>query len=926
MYRDLLNNFTGGIASPDVLSRLDMDKYRTFLKDCVNGTVKPYGSIYKRMGTTNKGTTAKNQKARIIAFSQPTTDYMLEFTDRYLTVRYKGEKVKELESPFSEANIKKLKFIKSADTMFLVCGDLPIYQLKKDGEEWSFEKLNIKIPPFGELVDNTSSVQKYTVPGNYTFKATETGLHTVTVAGAGGGGSGVLYVGSSLQSSGGKGGRGGLHTFEIELTKDESYEVIVGAGGKGGAVHYQDVIGSDRGNVGGDGGSSSAFGQIAQGGGGATAAISHAFGVVNGSDGTSYGYGGEGGAKGVAYSDAALNGSDGSDGWVTITYNYDEKIIFYPSGTSGTITLTSNHPFFEEGMVSDSIKLYQTIATKAVVNSSGGEGTGSSLLVGDSWSLRTSGIWSGTVTLMRSKDNVEYIDYATYVSNNDDYNASDSGSVGREDAYYLKVKFAITSGTCTVTLTSFGYTAEGIIKLTEVTSATEAIGTLIRSLGSTDSIDEFALSEFSSTRKYPSCIEFFQDRMVLANTDSKPNGLWLSKSSDYTNFDEQIEDGTLTDDSAINTSVIARNDYAIKNLITFQDLCIFTGEDERIISGSSAVTPAQISINTQTGWGSSEAHIPFVADNRVLYIQSNEAYIRDFSYNYAMDRYDGTELTLMVHHLLNGKNIVDYTYTKYPDSLIYLILDDGSMLCLTYMLQEKVFGWTRFATQGSYIAVETIKEDDTDVIYFVIERDGTYYIERQELDQYTEDPADYCMLDNADIFENNDGSNIVIERFAGKTVWVMTSGDSFNVKEQTAGEDGKIEIEPPLKGVYSKIIVGLGYEFSMTIPETHTTIKSTGSIVDQSRCLNSAVVRYYLSYSGYVYSRNKDRAVPLISTLDGGGKSQLDENFSVKLLSATQKVILDQNSARADELTIFSEDPYPLRIMFVARDVDVNVR
>lgn len=363
--------------------------------------------------------------------------------------------------------------------------------------------------------------------------------------------------------------------------------------------------------------------------------------------------------------------------------------------------------------------------------------------------------------------------------------------------------------------------------------------------------------------------------MVLANTDSKPNGLWLSKSSDYTNFDEQIEDGTLTDDSAINTSVIARNDYAIKNLITFQDLCIFTGEDERIISGSSVVTPAQISINTQTGWGSSEAHIPFVADNRVLYIQSNEAYIRDFSYNYAMDRYDGTELTLMVHHLLNGKKIADYTYTKYPDSLIYLILDDGSMLCLTYMLQEKVFGWTRFSTQGNYIAVETIKEDDTDVIYFVVERDGTYYIERQELDQYTEDPADYCMMDNAEIFENNDGSNIVIERFAGKTVWVMTSGDIFNVKEQVVANDGKIEIEPPLSGVYSKIIVGLGYEFSMTIPETHTTIQKTGSIVDQSRCLNSTVVRYYLSYSGYAYSRSKDRAVPLISTLDNGGKASL---------------------------------------------------
>lgn len=139
--------------------------------------------------------------------------------------------------------------------MFLVCGDLPIYQLKKDGEEWSFEELNIKIPPFGELVDNTSSVQKYTAPGNYIFKATETGLHTVTVAGAGGGGSGVARKASDKQSSGGNGGRGGLHTFEIELTKDASYDVIVGAGGKGGAVHY----GEGYGNAGGNGGSSSAL-------------------------------------------------------------------------------------------------------------------------------------------------------------------------------------------------------------------------------------------------------------------------------------------------------------------------------------------------------------------------------------------------------------------------------------------------------------------------------------------------------------------------------------------------------------------------------------------------------------------------------------------------------------------------------------------
>ena len=191
----------------------------------------------------------------------------------------------------------------------------------------SYHKENISVS-FDSAENITVDLEKgvlytkleYRTPGTYTINIpADVPRAKAQIAGGGGGGSGVARKASDKQSSGGNGGRGGLQTFEIELTKDESFDIIVGAGGKGSPVHY----GAGYGSPGGDGSDSIAFGYTAKGGGGATAAYSADRGAKNGSDGKSYGYGGEGGAKGVAYSDAALNGSDGSDGWVIIEYGGD---------------------------------------------------------------------------------------------------------------------------------------------------------------------------------------------------------------------------------------------------------------------------------------------------------------------------------------------------------------------------------------------------------------------------------------------------------------------------------------------------------------------------------------------------------------------------------------------------------------------------
>lgn len=541
--------------------------------------------------------------------------------------------------------------------------------------------------------------------------------------------------------------------------------------------------------------------------------------------------------------------------------------------------------------------------------------------VGDSLNLLTKGTWTGTIILQRrAKLSEEFVDYRKYYST-DDFNVNESFTEDG-DGHYYRLALDISSGSATVRITNYGYTNEGIAYIKEVVDSKNAIVEIQKSFA-TDAIAEgYYISLFSAVNGYPKCADFFQDRLVLANINSKPNGIWFSKSGDYTNFDEVIKDGTLTDDSAINTSVVARNDYNIKNIIAAKDLCVFTGDDERIVSDGATVTPTSINIRRQSSWGSTDKHVPFVADNRVLYIQSNNKFLRDFSYTYETDGYTGNELTLFVHDIIDSE-VKDYSYAKYPENLIYFVLDSGKMICLTYLVNEKVFAWSEFVTDGKIKQVETISENGDDVIYIVVSRDGKRYLEKLAFDMLSSRPIDYVMLDCSTIFTDSDGQGIKIPRLANKLVWVVTSGDMLNVKPQTADAEGNIAIEPTESGVYGKIIVGLPYEFVLELPAVHVTTKGRGSSIGTIKSVTSVTMELRESYYGDVYAREGLRPNPIFSTVRRQ-LSALTPELQVELYTGLVEVPISSDSNTEGGIVIKHDEPYPFKLLSIARDVDMS--
>jgi len=90
-------SFTGGEVSPSLYGRVDLSRYTTSLRTCLNWFVKPEGGVSKRSGTRFI-CEVKNHAAetRIVPFQFSTTaTYVLEFGDQYMRVIKDGGQVLE---------------------------------------------------------------------------------------------------------------------------------------------------------------------------------------------------------------------------------------------------------------------------------------------------------------------------------------------------------------------------------------------------------------------------------------------------------------------------------------------------------------------------------------------------------------------------------------------------------------------------------------------------------------------------------------------------------------------------------------------------------------------------------------------------------------------------------------------------------------
>lgn len=929
--------FTGGEISVEVANRVDLDKYQFAVLQAYNCLIKPHGPIYRRPGMKYMARTKYSDKACILVpfNGADSTDYLLEIGEKYIRVHKNGLYINiEVMTPYTADMLQDLRFVQSADTMFIASGKYPVKQLARYSDtDWRFADFEITDMYFDESnsLENYSGIS-YTSPGTYQFQPTVTGEYQIDVSGGGGGGGGAVKYTRHLEHStrtiyvrGGKGGNGERIIKTLTLNKETSYTIIVGGGGAAGsnrAIGTNFSTGSAPG--GSNGASSTAFDMVAKGGGGGTGGArveyydsdieSTTVKGVSGTDGTSYGNGANGGNGGRgATSLLAPNPfgpaqpTVGANGWVKILYTGNKELT--PSATTGDIVLTSNKNIFSTSKPGAYIKLKQEIPSKTVSTSNG---TTERVRVGENWKVISHGTWTGSFTIEKSDDGEAWKEYRKYTSK-DDYNPSESGSV--TEPVFLRAVCTITGGTCTVDLTAMAYNAEGVVKLTEITSDSTAKAHVEKELGSTDMTTNFLWGAWSDEFGYPQTLCFFQDRLCFGGTKKQPYMVWMSRTGDYGNFSVEKASGTVTDDSAVALAFVSRKQFKILHLIASTDLIVLTAGNEWTVSGSDAVTPSKAVPKMQTTRGCSNVE-PLMIGGRIVFVQGRGSTVRDMAYSYETDSYGGNDLTLLAKHIIENVQIVDSAYKQEPDSTIYFVRSDGTMACLSYIMEQKVYAWSTIETQGKIEAVAAVQEGDEDIIYLVVKRtingQEVRNIERLAKNPTkSNSPDDYIMLDNAIEFSTTEKAGGVTEiealELAGEEVTVM--GDGRTYSKLTVSKDGVLTLPAAVQHAF----IGLPYRSIVELPNVE--IKTgDGTMQGRRKQISNCIMRLSNSLGGMVG--------PDINTLDLMNFDEQNAVSDIKLFTGDKHMTLPIGGFNNEgRVIIVTDEPYPFNLLAVVREV-----
>jgi hypothetical protein len=243
------------------------------------------------------------------------------------------------------------------------------------------------------------------------------------------------------------------------------------------------------------------------------------------------------------------------------------------------------------------------------------------------------------------------------------------------------------------------------------------------------------LGVWSETTGYPAAVTFHQNRLAFAGPTDNPQRVDLSRTGDFENFAPTEPDATVVDDNGVTNTLSADTVNAIRWLADDEKgLLIGTVGGEWVMRPSdtgAVLTPSTVQSKRSSAYGSANIQ-PIRAGRAVIFAQKALRKLRELAYVFEDDGFRAPDLTLISEHITRT-GVVDMAYQSEPQSLIWVVLTDGTLVCLTYDRDQKVVGWSRHVVGGvsdagstqakvESVAVIPNAEGTADELYAVVQR------------------------------------------------------------------------------------------------------------------------------------------------------------------------------------------------------------
>ena len=355
----------------------------------------------------------------------------------------------------------------------------------------------------------------------------------------------------------------------------------------------------------------------------------------------------------------------------------------------------------------------------------------------------------------------------------------------------------------------------GKAKITARTNTTVVVATITTAFTNTNATAAFNLGAFSNTTGHPSCVSFFEQRLVFAGTKDEPQTIFFSAAGDY----ENMTTGTNAGDAMVYT-IAANQVNAIRYMKAVRTLVVGTTGGEYTVSADgtdASITPTNITIKRQSSYGSANVDaIP--AGNAILFLQKARRKIRELQYNFDSDGYQAPDLTILNDSATNS-GINEMVYQQEPGSIIWCVRDDGVLAALTYQRSENVIAWSRHIFGGVFgsgdavcESAATISGDLTeDEVWVIIKRTVNGATKRyvecfSDFDFDETDPTDFKFLDSHLSYSGSSTTTLSgLSHLEGQAVSILADG---SVHANKTVSSGAITLDRAV----TKACVGLSYD------------------------------------------------------------------------------------------------------------------
>lgn len=393
----------------------------------------------------------------------------------------------------------------------------------------------------------------------------------------------------------------------------------------------------------------------------------------------------------------------------------------------------SNWDFFTADMVGMKIRMEIKIkaGSKSVTLSRNGPTESGIIMPFGAFTAESTGKWFGEVRIMKKLPEEDAFTAVKTYTSQEDYNFQYIDAVDEYGTEFkfefdgassnypgIEIKWDWVGGIINREFTIAGYVTRRIVYV-------EADDGILSGIPPTP---DWAIGAFGPTYGYPALGIFHQERLILANTRTDPQTMWMSQPASWEDFGTNIP---AEDTDGIMATLAARQVNEIRGFSSRQDLLIFTGGAEWVAqagSKSDVFTPSSIVVTPSSYRGSANIE-PLDIGPSVFFAQRHGKVVRGMGYEENIGGYTTSEVTVMAEHLFEDSSLSRWCYQQEPWSIVWFVMADGTVRALSVQQEHQVSAWSEQDFGAPVRDVCSIPGQAQDRVFLAVERNGALRIE-----------------------------------------------------------------------------------------------------------------------------------------------------------------------------------------------------